>query len=127
MWKWLIIIAVLAGGGYVVYELDSKGFFTMPEMSEDSFPVAFDSGFRGVMTGFGEREDDRRYLGYAAKNVPTVYEEVWSNCRRPTDQELEAFEQDGSDLPGLRWEAVCEIDADGDVFIRGWVASIPRL
>ncbi len=129
MGKWIvriIVVGFLAFVGYQTYLYYDAGYFSAPEISDDSFLVSFNSGFRGVMEGFGPEDYDRRYLGYA-KDVSSLYEEVWSTCRRPTDAELKGLEENGHQLPGIRWEAICEIDADGDVFIRGWVASIPDI
>ena len=45
--------------------------------------------------------------------------------RTPTELESSNFAGRAEKIPGERLEGICEIDADGDVFIRGWVSSIP--
>jgi len=79
------------------------------------------------MVGYGSKEPDRRYLGYPADDVPQWYQKTWSICRQPTVPELESFEVHAETGPGSRLDAVCEIDADGDLFVRGWIVTVPKL
>lgn len=67
------------------------------------------------MRGLGPERDDRKYLGYVAQNVPNWYKDTWAICREPTDEELSSFDANSGVGPGGRLEAICEIDADGDV------------
>ena len=62
-----------------------------------------------------------------ANNVPSWNDDTWSICRSPTDEEATAFTAHVEVGPGGRLDAVCEIEADGDIFVRGWVASVPDL
>ncbi len=129
MGKWIVrifLVGLIGVGGYGFYDFYKAGYLSAPETSEDSFLLSFKSGFRAVMVGFGDRDEERRYLGYPA-DVSPIYKKDWSTCRRPSDDELKALEASDPDVPGIRWEAICEIDADGDVFIRGWVATVPRI
>ena len=79
------------------------------------------------MRGFGDKDRNRKYLSYQAEDVPPWYQDTWSNCRKPNQGETAAFESEVNMGPGGRYEAICEIDADNDVFIRGWVISVPKL
>ncbi len=129
MVKWIVsvfLLGLIGFGGYVVYEMEKYGYFDVPEMPENSFPVSINSGFRGVMVGFGGDEGDRDYKGIGNEDTPSWYTETWSTCRRPTDEEMAELNEKTYG-PGWRWEAICEIDADGDVFIRGFVGSVPSL
>ena len=98
----------------------------MPELADGAFPLSYKSGFRGILVGLEDVRPERKYFAYHAENVPEWYQKSWSTCRALTDDELLQLNNSSANLgPGGRWEAVCEIDADGDVFIRGWIASVP--
>lgn len=138
MWKWFLGLAVLAGVGYGGYDYYRMGLYSAPELKDGDFLLSFNNGFRAVMRGIederkyrnGPNDSDdkryRRYFGIPARDVPRWYEETWSNCRMPSEEELEYFLANDKG-PGSRLDAVCEIDADGDVFIRGWVMSVPHI
>ena len=66
-------------------------------------------------------------MSYDASDVPTWYRETWSICRKPSGDEVAALEAAVDMGPGGRVDAVCEIDADADVFVRGWVVTVPDL
>jgi hypothetical protein len=51
---------------------------------------------------------------------PSAILKTWNRCRAAFLTHVEIG-------PGGRLDAICEIDADGDVFVRGWVASVPDL
>lgn len=127
MWKRLGLLAVLLGGGYVGYTAYKMGYFSMPELHEGDFPVGFKSGFKGVMRGFAGEGEGRHYLGISADNVPSWFQEPWSECRPPSEDERRRIEATINPGPGSRFDAVCEIRADSEVFVRGWVFSVPRL
>lgn len=61
------------------------------------------------------------------RKVPDWYQETWSICREPTEYEVTSFTRGMHIGPGGRLDAVCEIDADGDVFVRGCIASVPDI
>lgn len=130
MWKWLLGALVLAGAGYVgydTYRYYKMGGFSMPELEADDFPVAFRSGFKGILKGIKNERDTRKYLGYPAKGVSPLYQDSWSICHEPGAEERRDFESFVDLAPGERLDAICEINADGDVFIRGWVTSAPDI
>lgn len=129
MWKKLIVALILGGAGYSFYTFYTGPFYSAPTTGDEDFLLAFkgEGALRGVMRGFGDKDQTRKYLSYQADNVPRWYQDTWSNCRKPSRDEAAAFESEVNMGPGGRYEAICEIDADNDVFIRGWVISVPRL
>jgi hypothetical protein len=130
MWKWLlgaVVILVLGKIGYDTYLYQRAGYGSAPELNEGDFLLSYKSGFRGVMRAIEDERSSRNYLSYSATNVPEWYKETWSICRVPTPEEVTSFEAQADAGPGSRVDAICEIDADGDVFIRGWIVSVPDL
>ena len=97
--------------------------------SGDDFLLAFrgEGALRGVVRGIGARDETRRYMCYQASGVPEWYKETWSVCTAPDNNEISEFERNVDMGPGGQLDAVCEIDADGDVFVRGWIVSVPKL
>lgn len=129
MKKKIVGALLLAGVGFAVYEYYTSPFFDAPELQEGDFLLAFkgEGSLKGVMHGIDDERSQRRYLAYEARDVPTWYRDTWSFCRKPSEGELSSF-LSGVDVgPGGRLDAVCEINADGDVFVRGWIASVPDL
>ena len=128
MLKKLVLLAVLALVGflgYVGYEDYYLGdFHNAPDTGESGFSLSYKSGFKAAMKDI-PKDNNRRYLGYPNPKTPSVYEDSWSICRTPTELESSNFAGRAEKIPGERLEGICEIDADGDVFIRGWVSSIP--
>lgn len=127
MWKKALAALAFVGIGFAAYDYYTSPYYGAPELNEDDFLLAFDGGLRGVMRGFGDRDQTRRYMSYGAKNVPDWFQETWSTCRTPKSDEATAFKNEVDMGPGGRLDAVCEIDADGDIFVRGWVVSVPDL
>ena len=127
--KLLAIMAIIVAGyvGYETYKMHRAGYFDMPELGHNDFFLSFKSGFRGVLRDIPDERPARRYLAYRASNVPEWFQETWSECRRPVEEEQAAFEQHVDVGPGGRLEAICEIDAEGDIFVRGWFTSVPNL
>ncbi|OAN78221.1 hypothetical protein A8B82_10800 [Sulfitobacter sp. EhC04] len=123
------VAALLVAGfvGYEAYKMQQGGYFDMPEVGVDDFSLSFKSGLRGIMRDMVDERPQRRYLAYNAKDVPTWFQKVWSECRPPEENERASFEHYVDVGPGGRLEALCEIDADGDVFVRGWFVSVPNL
>lgn len=127
MWKKALTAMVVAWVGYSAYEYYTGPFYDAPSTKEGEYLLAFKGGFRGLMSGVGDRDQTRRYMSYDASNVPTWYKETWSICRKPTSNEATEFERAVDMGPGGRLDAICEINADGDVFVRGWMVSVPDL
>ena len=129
MWKKAIATLIVAGVGYSVYEYYTGPFYDAPTLNEGDFLLAFEGevGLKGVMRGISDRDNTRKYMSYGATDVPKWYYDSWSICRKPNEDERTAFESAVNLGPGGRFDAVCEIDADGDVFVRGWIVSVPDL
>ena len=128
MWKKLVLFAVLAVVGffgYAGYDYYRADLHNAPDIGESGFLLSYKAGFKAAMKDIPDDRAGRRYLGYANPETPSVYEDSWSICRTPTELEAGSFAGRPEKLPGERLEGICEIDADGDVFTRGWVSSIP--
>lgn len=127
MLKKILGLVVIGSLGYIGYDYYRAGFHTAPEHQPGDFLLSYSNGLRAVMRGVDNEKANRTYLGYPANNVPPWYQHTWSICRTPTDDEAAAFLTHVEIGPGGRLDAICEIDADGDIFVRGWVASVPDL
>jgi hypothetical protein len=129
MAKWIIrtvVLLLLAGGGWVAYDYYRAGYNTMPTLPAGGFPLSFKSGFRGIMIDTVDVRPDRRYRATPAQDVPDWYQKTWSICRPLADDEAAYLKEQANRGPGHRWEAICEIDSEGESFIRGWIASVPN-
>jgi hypothetical protein len=128
MIKWLLLIVILSFGGYTAYRYVGAGYHTRPEVPEGAFSVSFPSGLRGVVVDLPDDRARRRYLGVALE-VPSYLEKTWSWCRPPTTADNPQVVQfmESRDLPGARFEAICEIVLDGDLVTRGLLISVPRV
>lgn len=127
MWKKIFFAALLLGVGYIGYDAYRNAVFDRPaDLPEGAWTIAVRSGFRGMVMGLPKERDARRYLVYPNEKTPEWYLKTWATCRAVTDHERAQYEEHRAREPGHRWEAVCEIDADGETFVRGWIASVPR-
>lgn len=128
MLKWIVLVAVLIGVGFLGYDQYRAGHFTRPPMPNGAFSLSYKNGLRAIVVGIPDEKSARRYLGFIAE-VPFYLEDAWSYCRRPRDDEQENVStfMKGRDWPGERFEAVCEIDVDGEVVVRGWITSVPKV
>lgn len=129
MWKKVFAALVISAIGYSFYGYYTGPFYDAPTIASDDFLLAFngEGGLKGVMIGFGEKDRARKYMSYQANDVPKWYKDTWSTCRTPKIDEATEFNANVNIGPGGRLDAVCEINADGDVFIRGWIVTVPNL
>ncbi|TGD64685.1 hypothetical protein EYC08_10455 [Tabrizicola sp. WMC-M-20] len=129
MWKNALAVIALAWMSYSTYAYFTGPFYDAPAIGDRDFLLAFkgETGLKGVMRGFGEKDKTRKYMSYRANGVPSWYQATWSDCRKPTPSEVSSFESNVDIGPGGRMEATCEINADGDVFVRGWIVTVPDL
>ena len=120
MWKKAIAMLIVAGIGYSFYDYYNGPFYDAPALINDDFLLAFkgDAALKGVMRGFGEKDKTRKFMSYTARDVPSWYQNTWSICRAPMGDDVAAFENSVDLGPGGRLDAICKIDADGDVFVR---------
>lgn len=126
MLKWIgiaLLIALIGVIGLVIYDNHRTGYSTLPELADNQFPLSFQGGLRAIMTDVPDETATRNYYARTPREVPPWFEDVWSICRAPTSVERSRFMA----RPGERLEAICEIEADGGIFIRGWVSSAPKL
>jgi hypothetical protein len=81
-------------------------------------------------------DPDRRYIGVPL-DVASWFEDTWSTCSKPSDEEKEQisvmmtempeWKDIRQDLTGARFDAVCYIEVDGKERIaRGLVYSVPK-
>lgn len=149
MGKWIVravLIGVIGFASYRGYITYRNGYFSLPEFNETSYTITFKDGFRAIVVDpevanplessplFFRRltraNPDRQYLGLPM-DVPSWFEETWSYCYPPTDQERLAVESDmpeelRRDMIGARFDAVCKIDVDGQSLWRGLIYSVPK-
>lgn len=131
MWKWLtriVVVVLVAGGGYAAYDYFMAGFHTRPEMPEGAFSISYKNGLRAILIDVPNEQETRRYFGFP-QDVPFYVKDAWSLCHPPTDEEapeVARFLQDRN-MPGERFEAVCKVTVDDDVVLRGLITSVPKL
>lgn len=151
MWKWVLRIVVVAVCGFVgfsIYEIYRGGYFSLPDLQENEYPISFKNGLRAILIDpevttdlyadapklfrrLHTANEDRIYLGVPAQ-VPHWLEDVWSYCPAPKDEEKASI---GSSmtvewqevLEYARLEGVCSIDVEGEKVPRGLVYSRPKL
>lgn len=145
----LLVVSVLGYTGYSVYDLYRGGFFSLPDLPSGAYTVSFKSGFRGIVQGIevsnpsgadapallrqlAPANPDRNYLGFPMEVAPW-FEEVWSTCKPPTDEERAYIETSMPDdmkrrVQGARLDALCYIETDDNQrILRGLLYSIPKV
>ena len=128
MFKWIVLIIILGGGGYVAYDSYMAGHHTRPDMPEGAFSVSYKSGLRGIVVDVPDEKATRRYLGVTME-VPFYLENTWSWCYPATEEDSAkvAHFMAERDWPGQRFEAVCKITVEGKEILRGLIISVPRV
>jgi hypothetical protein len=148
-----ILVGFLGFVGLGAYELHGYGYFDLPDLPEGAYTLSFANGFRGIVldadvpdstfaTGpkifrrLSYADPDRRYIGIPF-DVAAWFEDTWSTCSKPTDEEREQisammskmpeWKEIQKDLVGARFDAVCSIEVDGKERIaRGFIYSVPK-
>lgn len=155
MLKWIwraFVLATLGYIGFATYDLHRAGYFSLPELADNEYPISFRSGFRAIVTvpdaqlrnppepklfrRLRTLNPDRQYLGLPV-DVPSWLEDKWSRCISGDEAEnaqvkaqIEASmsEKLRNDLIGARLDAICGFELeDGSLRTRGYIYSIPRL
>ena len=126
MWKWALGALIASGIIYVIYEYLDAGLNTRPEMPKGAFSISYKNGMRAILTGVPNERFSRRYFGYPA-DVPFYLEKAWSFCNPPTEGESAEFKSAREHNPGERLEGICLIDVDGEIIMRGFITSVPKL
>ena len=131
MRAWISRIGIFLG--WSAYDYYRMGYHSMPEIGDNDFPLVFDSGYRVIMERsedkrFAEKVNRREYLFAAYLNTPEYFKDAWSRCKAPAGAEAREIEKSSAAPgPGMRLEAVCTLDADGEILRTGIVYSIPDL
>lgn len=141
----LVLLGIIASGGYTVYDSYRGGFFDLPDFNRTSYAISFKNGLRGIVVDpvvsnpmqgnskffrrLARANPDRRYLGLPF-NVPPWFEDNWAFCHAPTEAERIAIERDmpddlKRDLVGARFDALCKIEVEGESLWRGVIYSVP--
>jgi hypothetical protein len=128
--KFLGKVLFLAVGGvaaYTGYGYFRAGLHTRPKMPEGAFSLSFDNGRRVILEGVEDERLERRYMARSYKDLPTYFDGAWSFCHPPTDAEAERITASTSLDRGMRLDALCALDADGDIIETAIIVSVPRL
>lgn len=143
----LLVIGVVGYGGYVTYDLNRGGYFSLPDIPSGAYPISFKSGLRGVVYDMDVTDDqyadapklfrrlvianrDRRFIGLPS-DVPRWFEDTWSTCRVGTEEEREYIvsnmpEDVKREMVGARLDAICFIEIEGELpMLRGLIYSVP--
>lgn len=101
-------------------------------MPPGAFSLNFKNGLRAIMVGipderFKENAPSRMYIGLRAAGVPPWFEEAWSFCEPPTDKEAASINKTLELGPGMRLDAICKINPDGEMIITAYIYSAPKL
>jgi hypothetical protein len=129
MSKWISalctgLLCVVAG--YVAYDYYRAGLHNRPEMPEGAFSMSYENGMRAILVNVPDERATRRYFGRPAE-VPFYLQDAWAFCNPLTEGEIRQIEVYHERLPGERFEALCAIDVDGEIVVRGLITSVPRL
>lgn len=151
MFKWtlrLVLIGLLGFTGASLYSFHRAGYFSLPDVPDGALLVSFKNGLRGMVVGIevddpnlaespaifrrlSQSDRTRRFIGYPAE-VPVWFEDAWSTCTPPTDTERAELYRSFSEevkrsVQGARFDAICRLDVDGQMMVRGVIFSVPRL
>lgn len=144
----LILSGVAVVIGYAAYDMHKVGYFSVPDLPIGAYVVSFKNGLRGIVMDvevsdqsyenrhkffrrLSNANPDRRYLGIPFDVAPW-FEDSWSTCSPPTDEEREYIASTMPDetertLIGARFDAFCYIEVDGGQRIaRGLIYSVPK-
>lgn len=128
MIKWIVLILILAGGGYFAYDTYMAGLHNRPPMPEGAFSISYKNGLRAILVDVPNEQETRRYFGMPL-DVAFYLKDAWSFCHPPTEAEAQdvATYIEQRNVPGERFEAICKIKVDDDVVVRGLITSVPKL
>lgn len=131
MWKWIgraALLGVIGFVGWVAYDYYRADLHNRPEMPSGAFSLSYKNGLKAILVDVPDERETRRYFGYPA-DVPFYIEDAWSFCSPPEGDEVAETERwlAASEQPGMRIEAICRIDVDGETVVRGIITSVPRL
>lgn len=113
-----------------IYDYFKFGYHTLPEMPENSFPLRFENDVRAIMVGTHDKRYDtppRTYIAAPLQNIPRWYKNSWPFCKMPDSNEIKKADKLFPPEPGMRLEAVCELNADGKIIRTAFIYSVPDL
>jgi len=70
---------------------------------------------------------ERKYIRAPMADVPRWFKDAWSFCKKPTEEEKKQINKIAPPDRGMRLEALCSIDADGEIIRTAIVYSVPKL
>lgn len=151
MLKWLgrlLFVGSIGFLSFAAYDFYRAGYFSIPDLKDDEYPIAFRTGFRAIVvdpevtdTNYENApkyfrrlrlaNPDRKYLGIPYE-VPSWFKEAWSYCDKPSGEETRAIlasmpEDVRRGFTGARLDAICSIESDGEKIPRGLLFSVPQL
>lgn len=123
MKKLVLLTVLLVGLSYSAHLFFKFDLGKMPDVPDGGF-VLLVGGVKGIMSGVDDVRPERKYLASKPSDFPEWYEDVWSYCYMPTDTEPMRDYDWGT---GARLEAVCQIEADNERILVGYIISVPDL
>lgn len=131
MWKILkslIIVSTISLISFSLYDYYRADLHTRPEMPEGAFSISYKNGLRVIIVNVPNERDRRRYFGTPFK-VPFYLENTWSFCEPPKlNEEMEANKiLQERNWPGERLDAICKIEIENEIVLRGLITSVPNL
>ncbi len=150
MKRWItriIGLGLLGTIAFWAYDAYRAGLLSLPDLPDGAYFVSYKNGFRAIVLdaavpdaigddapkyfrSLGVANRDRKYLGVPF-DVQPWFEDAWSWCKSPTEEEKAELERTPDDfkrtVENARFEAVCRIDVDGTDVVRGLIFSVPRL
>lgn len=130
MKKWIsrtFLVAIVGWAGYSAYVYYKAGLWNRPPVPEGSFWISFKDGTRVIVSDVPNERDTRKYIIRPRTDVPSYFKDAWSFCDPPTLEDAEAINKALPPGPGMRLEAECVLDADGEIIPTGYLYSAPKL
>ena len=124
--KNIIVLGAIGAAGYVGYDFYEAGLFTRPDMPENSFSLSFNGGPFVIMVDLPDERLNRRYAVIRPRDVPRHLARTWGYCESPSQDWLAYVESSDVRPKGTRFDAVCQIDQEGDIIDVGLIFSMPR-
>lgn len=140
--RWIVLIGIVGFLALAVRDTYRGGYFSLPELTDDEYPISFKNGLRAIVTVEDLRENqpvlpkvvrrlstlyrDKRLFGVPF-NVDFWMEDVWSTCEIPTAhdvEELRSVVPESMQRATLEW--FCYVDVYGERYGRGMIFSVPR-
>ncbi len=125
--KRILFFAVVGIVALTAYDYYRLGYHTLPDMPDGAWPLNFSNKTRAIMIGIPDERLERKYIATPMADIPKWFEDAWSSCREPTNEEAEEINTIAPPDRGMRLDALCSIDADGDIIHTAVIYSVPRL